>query len=153
MKAILKSLLVIAVLFTYSTGYARVDSNYAASKSAVESIKNLPSDVTDFLGTYFHHEDVTTVNVTNNGYSVVLSDGSIINFNQYGQWNSVESPKGQPLSIKVLKGLLPKKVVDYLSESQKQKQVTTIKFDFDKGFSINCGECNPLNFTKTGRLN
>ncbi|MEG0012218.1 MAG: PepSY-like domain-containing protein [Muribaculaceae bacterium] len=153
MKTILKSLLVVAVLFTCSTTYANINSSDSTGKSSVENMKTLPVDASKFINTYFHHEDVNGVNVTAQGYNVALSDGSSITFDQYGQWSGVEAPTGEQFSGKLLKGLLPKKALDYISKNQKQNQVTSITFDFDKGFSVSCGQSNTLNFTKTGRLN
>lgn len=138
MKTLKTLLLVIAIAF--SSVYC-----FAANNDI-----QLPTEAEQFIKSYFHHERITNVQKQNADYIVTLNDGSIVGFNEYGQWNQVHNPNTAFPST-VLKGLLPKRALNVITKSNMQKQVTKISFNFDEGYQV-IGGSNTLKFSKSGIL-
>ena len=105
MKKILLSVLAVATLAVTPT----------MAEDVAITAQKLPEAARKFLNTYFAQNKVVTAlhdkDVSDNDYTVILDDGTKIEFDSSGKWESVKSQKG-----KIPAGVVPVKIAGYLAE-------------------------------------
>ena len=79
------------------------------------SAHKLPGEAQKFLKTHYASNKVVTAvhdrDVTDNDYTVVLDDGTKIEFDESGKWESVKNRSG-----KIAAGIVPDKIAGYVAE-------------------------------------
>ena len=105
MKKILLSVLAIATLAVTPT----------MAEDVAISAHKLPGEAQKFLKTHYASNKVVTAvhdkDITDNDYTVVLDDGTKIEFDSAGKWESVKSRNG-----KIAAGIVPAKIAGYVAE-------------------------------------
>lgn len=105
MKKILLSVLAVATLAVTPT----------MAEDVAITAQKLPGAAQKFLKTYYATNKVVTAvhdrDVTDNDYTVVLDDGTKIEFDASGKWESVKNRNG-----KLPAGIVPTKIAGYVAE-------------------------------------
>ena len=105
MKKILLSVLAIATLAVTPT----------MAEDVAISAHKLPGEAQKFLKMHYASNKVVTAvhdrDVTDNDYTVVLDDGTKIEFDASGKWESVKNRSG-----KIAAGIVPDKIAGYVAE-------------------------------------
>ena len=105
MKKILLSVLAVATLAVTPT----------MAEDVAISAHKLPGEAQKFLKTHYANNKVVTAvhdkDITDNDYTVVLDDGTKIEFDASGKWESVKSRSG-----KIAAGIVPDKIAGYVAE-------------------------------------
>ncbi len=105
MKKILLSVLAVATLAVTPT----------MAEDVAISAHKLPGEAQKFLKTHYASNKVVTAvhdkDITDNDYTVVLDDGTKIEFDASGKWESVKSRNG-----KIPAGVVPAKIAGYVAE-------------------------------------
>ncbi|HBG41497.1 MAG TPA: hypothetical protein DDW85_08800 [Porphyromonadaceae bacterium] len=88
---------------------------------------DLPSVSKTLVNTHFADKKVASVMKDNEfmdkSYTVFFTDGTKVEFEKNGEWDSVESPEGVPSSI------IPSKIRAYVTENYPDEKVITIERD------------------------
>ncbi len=78
---------------------------------AVIGKNELPAAVTSFVSTYFPSQEINVSQKDNDGYEVMLSDGTMIDFNLSGEWVDVDAPVGKTIPS----GFYPAAIDSYIA--------------------------------------
>ncbi|MBO5298379.1 MAG: PepSY-like domain-containing protein [Candidatus Homeothermus sp.] len=79
--------------------------------AAVIGKNELPAAVTSFVSTYFPSQEINVSQKDNDGYEVMLSDGTMIDFNLSGEWVDVDAPVGKTIPS----GFYPAAIDSYIA--------------------------------------
>ena len=105
MKKILLSVLAVATLAVTTT----------MAEDVAITAQKLPEAARKFLNVHFAQNKVVTAlhdkDISDNDYTVILDNGTKIEFDSSGKWESVKSQKG-----KIPAGIIPTKIVGYVTE-------------------------------------
>lgn len=116
----------------------------------VIEFSGLPSAAQTTINNHFDSEDIMLVvydkDLFDKEYTVTFYDGTIIEFDKNGDWDSIESySEGVPY------GVILDKIVEYLSE--KYPDVKVLEIDKDKnGYELKLENTMELEFSLTGTL-
>ena len=140
MKKILLSVLAIATLAVTPT---------MAEDVAITAHK-LPGAAQKFLKTYYAQNKVVTAvhdrDISDNDYTVLLDDGTKIEFDSTGKWESVKTRNG-----KIAAGIIPAKIVGYLAEYYHSFGVEKIERK-RYGYEVELTNDLDLKFSSDGRF-
>lgn len=67
--------------------------------------------MTSFVSTYFPSQEINVSQKDNDGYEVMLSDGTMIDFNLSGEWVDVDAPVGKTIPS----GFYPAAIDSYIA--------------------------------------
>ncbi len=119
-------------------------------KQVNDKLKDLPKTAADWLESHFNSEDVFYVKKEfDDGkieYEVVFKNGTEIDFDQSGDWTSVDG-NGNIIPS----GLIPEKILTYVEANFPNLQITKIEKEFS-GYEIKLTDGKELKFDKEGNF-
>ncbi len=129
MKRFLKFLPLLFAAVAAMTLWSCADANDDDQPIPAEE---LPTAAQTFISTYYPKAKVYSVEVDNDGYEAVLSNGHQIDFNLAGEWTDVEAPAGQVIPS----GFYPADIDTYVSTNFpgsgiNEISVTMLGYDVD----------------------
>ena len=140
MKKILLSVLAVAALAVTPT----------MAEDVAISAQTLPGEAQKFLKNYFAQNKVVTAlhdrDVSDNDYTVILDNGTKVEFDASGKWESVKSRSG-----KMPAGVVPAKIQGYVSEHYPSLGIVKIERK-RYGYELELTNDVDLKFTTDGRF-
>ena len=140
MKKILLSVLAVATLAVTTT----------MAEDVAISAHKLPGEAQKFLKSYFAQNKVVTAvhdkDVSDNDYTVILDNGTKIEFDASGKWESVKNRNG-----KMPAGLVPVKIQGYISEHYNSFGIEKIERK-RYGYEVELTNDLDLKFSTDGRF-
>lgn len=110
----------------------------------------LPTAAQTTINNYFDAEQIALVtyekDFLNHEYAVLFSDGTSIEFNKNGEWETIKANvSGVP------SGVIPSKIAEYLSNNNADSKVIEIDKD-NNNYEVTLSELIELTFNSSGEL-
>lgn len=146
----MKKMMMIATLCVATIGLAvaAVWSHYDDERPITKS--ELPAKAQEFLSAYYATSDIKyaamDVDITSTEYEVVLENGTKIEFNEGGEWRSVDCPGGA-----VPAAIVPSEICDYVEANYPSCAIDELKRE-RRGWEVGLNNGLDLEFDATFRL-
>ncbi|MFI3239539.1 MAG: PepSY-like domain-containing protein [Bacteroidales bacterium] len=114
------------------------------------SINNLPTAAQTTINSSFDAEQISLItyekDFLDHEYTVLFIDGTSIDFNKNGEWETIKSNvTGVPSSV------MPSKIAEYLSNNYADYKVTEIEKD-NNNYDVTLSQLIELTFNSSGEL-
>ena len=118
-----------------ATIFCLVLSSYSASADdRAISANKLPATAQSFLNTYYKGNDIIVATqdwgLFSSDYSVVLADGTKVEFDNNGQWDSVHSR-----TTNIPSGIIPSQIINYVNQHFPSMVISKIERD-RRGYEV-----------------
>lgn len=118
-----------------ATIFCLVLSSFSASADdRAVSVKKLPATAQSFLNTYYKDNDIIVATqdwgLFSSEYSVVLADGTKVEFGNNGEWESVHSR-----NTNIPSGIIPSQIINYVDRHFPAMTISKIERD-RRGYEV-----------------
>lgn len=123
-----------------------------ASDEIVRDVNYLPQNAQTFLNENFSKKDISFIKIDKTigfirDYEVVLTDGTEIDFDREGNWDSIEMPKQKAVPSKIV----PKAISNYVAGNYPGQHIVSIDKE-RHGYDIELQNGLDLVFNKAGQF-